>query len=62
MLKITVGAKSSTSAVSNQTPASSKPGTVPLVSATSRIIHPEEDISLVSTLISDLICFGWLFF
>eukprot|EP00112_Aurelia_sp_Birch-Aquarium-sp1_P012121 Seg2548.1 transcript_id=Seg2548.1/GoldUCD/mRNA.D3Y31 product="Pyridoxal-dependent decarboxylase domain-containing protein 1" protein_id=Seg2548.1/GoldUCD/D3Y31 len=40
------GAKSSTSAVTNQTPASSKPGTVPLVSATSRIIHPEEDISL----------------
>ena len=46
--EITVGAKPSSSAVSNQS-ANSKPGTVPLVSATSRIIHPEEDTSLVST-------------
>ncbi|XP_065066094.1 BUB3-interacting and GLEBS motif-containing protein ZNF207-like [Rhopilema esculentum] len=39
------GAKSSSSAANTQT-TSSKPGTVPLVSATSRIIHPEEDTSL----------------
>lgn len=48
LLIITVGAKSSSTAVSTQA-ASSKPGTVPLVSATSRIIHPEEDTSLVSS-------------
>ena len=47
LLIITVGAKSSSAAVSTQA-ATSKPGTVPLVSATSRIIHPEEDTSLVS--------------
>jgi len=47
LLIITVGAKSSSAAVSTQA-ASAKPGTVPLVSATSRIIHPEEDTSLVS--------------
>ena len=47
MLLNTVGAKSSSSAANTQS-TSSKPGTVPLVSATSRIIHPEEDTSLVS--------------
>lgn len=57
MLLTTVGAKSSSSAVNTQA-SSSKPGTVPLVSATSRIIHPEEDTSLVSlTALYCLICF-----
>eukprot|EP00794_Sanderia_malayensis_P009105 gene9105-10078_t len=41
------GAKPSTTSAVNNITSSSKPGTtVPLVSATSRIVHPEEDISL----------------